>query len=293
MISTPIPQADLLPPVPPLGVSAVIDILAVAFIIYQVLLIVRGTRAAHVLLGILAVVITYEIALRAGLEALRALLASLAPYTAIAIIVLFQSEIRRTLARLGRRRLLGGYGRPPYTDEILLALSSLAKDQIGALIVLERDIGLRTFVESGVRLDAQISRDLLLSIFRPGTALHDGAVIIQKERLAAAACFLPLSVNPTVPGKLGTRHRAGIGITEETDCLSIIVSEETGLISVAAFGEIERGVTIHRVDERIYQHFGVSRKALAGTTASIAKMPAQMPGNAPANGESAPADHLR
>jgi diadenylate cyclase len=161
----------------------------------------------------------------------------------------------------------------------------LAKDQIGALIVLERDIGLRTFVESGVRLDAQISRDLLLSIFRQGTALHDGAVIVQKERLAAAACFLPLSVNPTVPGKLGTRHRAGIGITEETDCMAIIVSEETGLISVAAFGEIERGVTIHRVDERIYGHFGVSRQTVTGSGAALAKMPAhvssQIPQNAP------------
>src|SRR5580698_8458419 len=187
--------AEFLFPIPRLTVAAVIDILAVAFVIYQLLEIVRGTRAAHILVGILAVVITYEVALRTGLEALRSLLASLVPYTAIAVIVLFQSEIRRTLARLGRRRLFGGYRRPPYTDEILLALSSLAKDQIGALIVLERDIGLRTFVESGVRLDAQISRDLLLSIFKPGTALHDGAVIIQKDRIAAAACFLPLSTS--------------------------------------------------------------------------------------------------
>jgi diadenylate cyclase len=131
---------------------------------------------------------------------------------------------------------------------------------VGALIVLERDIGLRTFIESGVRLDATISRDLLLSIFQPNTALHDGAVIIQKERLAAAACFLPLSVNPAVSTNLGTRHRAAIGITEETDCLTLVVSEETGALSVAAFGDLERGVTIQRVDERISQHFGASRK---------------------------------
>jgi diadenylate cyclase len=246
--------------IPTLSVTAVIDILAVAFLIYQLLLIIRGTRAAHILAGILAVVATYEIALRTGLEALRSILASLAPYTAIAIIVLFQSEIRRTLARLGRKRLFGGYRRPESTDEILLALSSLARDRTGALIVLERDIGLRTFIESGVRLDSHISRDLLLSIFLPGTALHDGSVIVQKDRIAAAACFLPLSVNPAVSTKMGTRHRAGIGITEETDCLALIVSEETGLISVAAFGEIETGVTIERVDERINQHFGVARK---------------------------------
>jgi diadenylate cyclase len=254
--------AEFVLAIPTLTVTAVIDILAVAFVIYQLLEIVRGTRAAHILVGILAVVITYEVALRTGLEALRSLLASLAPYTAIAIIVLFQSEIRRTLARLGRKRLFGGYRRPESTAEILLALSSLAREQTGALIVMERDIGLRTFIESGVRLDSAISRDLLLSIFLPGTALHDGSVIIQKDRIAAAACFLPLSVNPAFSTKTGTRHRAGIGITEETDCLALIVSEETGLISVAAFGDIETGVTIERVDERIQQHFGVQQSKI-------------------------------
>jgi diadenylate cyclase len=252
--------AAVLFPIPTLTITAVIDIVAVAFVIYQLLLIVRGTRAAHILVGILAVVLTYEIALRTGLEALRSLLASLAPYTAIAIIVLFQSEIRRTLARLGRKRLFGGYRSPESTAEILLALGSLSRERTGALIVLERDIGLRTFIESGVRLDSHISRDLLLSIFLPRSALHDGAVIVQKDSIAAAACFLPLSVNPAFSTKTGTRHRAGIGITEETDCLSIIASEETGLISVAAFGDIESGLTIEQVDERIHQHFGAQRK---------------------------------
>jgi len=238
----------------------VLDILAVWFLIYQLLQIIRGTRAAHILTGILTVVIVYQLAVYMNLEALRSILQSLAPYTAIAIIVLFQSEIRRTLARVGRKQFFGGYRRPESTDEILLALTSLSADKVGALIVLERDIGLRTFVESGVPLDAAISRDILLSIFQPNTALHDGAVIIQKDRLAAAACFLPLSVNPAVSTKLGTRHRAAIGITEETDCLALVVSEETGGLSVAAFGDLERGVTIQRVDERISQHFGASRK---------------------------------
>lgn len=277
--------------IPKLTIRAVVDILAVAFIIYQLLLIVRGTRAAHILAGILAVFIAYEIALRTGLEALRAVLASLAPYTAIAIIVLFQSEIRRTLARLGRRRLFGGYRRPESTDEILLALSSLSRDHTGALIILERDIGLRTFIESGVRLESLISRDLLLSIFLPGTALHDGSVIVQKDRIAAAACFLPLSVNPAVASNVGTRHRAGIGITEETDCLALIVSEETGQISVAAFGEIETGVTTERVDERINLHFGV-----AARTNPSSRPPAQPPmqglsqGNAPPANRKAPVE---
>jgi diadenylate cyclase len=233
--------------------------------------IVRGTRAAHILIGIVAIAAVYQIAVRAHLEALRSLLSSLAPYSAIAIIVLFQSEIRRTLAKLGRKRLFGGYQRPESTDEILLALTSMSRDRVGALIVLERDIGLRTFVESGVRLDSEISRDLLLSIFLPGTALHDGAVIIQKERIAAAACFLPLSVNPAVSSKLGTRHRAAIGITEETDCMALIVSEESGLISVATFGNLERGLTIERVDERINQHFNVSRRKRAAIPASATR----------------------
>src|SRR5580698_386938 len=260
--------------IPRLTITAAIDILAVAVIIYQVLQIVRGTRAAHILVGILTVFVAYQIALRTGLEALRALLASLAPYTAIAIIVLFQSEIRRTLARLGRKRLFGGYARPESTDEILLALSALSRDQTGGLIVIERDIGLRTFIESGVRLDSQISRDLLLSIFLQGTALHDGAVIVQKDRIAAAACFLPLSVSPAVASTMGTRHRAGIGITEETDCLSLIVSEETGKISIASFGEIESDVTVERVDERISLHFGVAsdqKPALSRATAPLSK----------------------
>ncbi len=255
--------------IPKPGLIGLLDILAVAVVIYQLLQIVRGTRAAHVLTGIVAVASIYQVAVLLHLEALRSLISSLAPYSAIAIIVLFQSEIRRTLARLGRRRLLGGFQRPESTDEILLALASMSRDRVGALIVLERDIGLRTFIESGVRLDSQISRDLLLSIFHNGTALHDGAVIIQKDRISAAACFLPLSVNPAVSTKMGTRHRAGIGITEETDCLSLIVSEETGAISMACFGNLERDVTIERVDERIYEHFGVSRRTAVGVTRTV------------------------
>src|SRR5262249_7589473 len=135
----------------------------------------------------------------------------------------------------------------------------LAARKIGALIILERDIGLRTFIESGVRLDALISRDLLLSIFTPGLPLHDGAVIVQKDRIAGAACFLPLTTNPQLSGKLGTRHRAAIGITEETDCLSLVVSEETGRISVASFGDLVQGLTVPETLELIHRHFEVLR----------------------------------
>ena len=251
---------SLLISLPSLTVTGAIDILVVAFLIYQGLLIVKGTRAAHILVGILMLVALYVVALWVGLEAVRSVLSFIVPYIALAVIVLFQSEIRRTLARMGRKRWLArGYQRPEFTEDLLIAARRLAADKIGALIVLERDIGLRTFIESGVRLDASLSSDLLLAIFYPGAALHDGAAIVQRDRIAAAACFLPLTTNPAIASNFGTRHRAAIGITEETDCLALIVSEETGRISVAAFGEMESGLSLSEVDERICRHFGVRR----------------------------------
>jgi diadenylate cyclase len=254
----------LLSSLPNLDLTAVVDVLVVAFLVYEALMVVRGTRAGHILLGILIMVLLYLGAVWAGLEALRAVLSFIVPYLGLAIIVLFQSEIRRTLARLGRKRWFGlgsGYRPLASVDEIMLAVEELAADRTGALIVLERDIGLRTFVESGVRLDARISRDLLLSIFQVGLPLHDGAVIVQNDRIAAAACFLPLTTNPIFRSELGTRHRASVGITEETDCLSLVVSEETGRISVAAEGKLAQGLTIAEVEQRISLHFGVPKPA--------------------------------
>jgi len=258
--SNSIEALPLLISLPSLRITDAIDILVVAFLIYQGLLIVKGTRAAHILVGILMLVALYVVALWVGLEAVRSVLSFIVPYIALAVIVLFQSEIRRTLARMGRKRWFArGYQRPEFTEDLLIAARRLAADKTGALIVLERDIGLRTFIESGVRLDASLSSDLLLAIFYPGAALHDGAAIVQRDRIAAAACFLPLTTNPAIASNFGTRHRAAIGITEETDCLSLIVSEETGRISVAAFGEMESGLSLGEVDERICRHFGVRR----------------------------------
>ncbi len=253
---------DQLGSLPPLSWTAAIDIFVVAILIYQLLLVVRGTRAAAILLGIAMVGGLYGLSIVANLEAVRLLLSYLIPYAPIAVIILFQSEIRRTLARMGRRRYLffgGNLGRLESLDEILLALKLLSSEQTGALIVLERDIGLRTFVESGVGLDSVISRDLICTIFMNGTALHDGAIIVQKDRIAAAACFLPLTVNPALSGELGTRHRAAIGITEEADCLSLIVSEETGWISIAAFGVLHQDLSIPQVEEFVNHHFGVAK----------------------------------
>ncbi|MCC7173615.1 MAG: TIGR00159 family protein [Bryobacterales bacterium] len=242
-----------------LGPAAVVDILLFAFLLYNFVMLVRGRRAAQVLAGVLMMVGLYLLSVVAGLHLLRSFLALLLPYTPLALIVIFQSEIRRALIRMGRRRWLGFGGRLQRlesADEILLALRRLRRLSIGALIVLERDTGLRTFTESGVPLDARLSRDLLLAIFRPGGELHDGAAIIQRDKIAAAACFLPLSLNPTLPRSLGTRHRAAIGITEETDCLALVVSEQTGALSVASFGEIEQNVTLRRAAEIMATHFG-------------------------------------
>jgi diadenylate cyclase len=253
---------EIMPSLPKLTLMGAVDILVVAFLIYELILIVRGTRAAHILAGILALIVIYNFSRWLRLDLLHSILSYAMPYMAVAVIVLFQSEIRRTLARIGRKRLIGRpFRRRESTEEILLALSRLSSEKTGALIVIERDIGLRTFIESGVRLDAHISRDLLLSIFRKDGALHDGAVIVQKDRISAAACFLPLSMNPALSRKLGTRHRAAIGITEETDCLAIIVSEEHGRISIAAFGEIDLDLSPEQVGQRIARHFGGSRRA--------------------------------
>jgi diadenylate cyclase len=249
--------APAMPTLPSLTITSVIDILLVAYLIYQFLMMVRGRRAAPILAGITLLAAVYLISVWMRLELLRTILATLAPYTAFALIVMFQSELRRWLARLGRTQFLGLGGRlqrREITQEILLAVAQMSQNSTGALIVIERDIGLRTFVESGVMLDAVVSRDLLLAIFEPGGALHDGAVIIQRDRIIAAACFLPLTMNPVMIEQLGTRHRAAIGITEEADCLSIIVSEETGRISIAAFGEIEFDVTLKRLEERLTSH---------------------------------------
>jgi len=240
-----------LPELPPLTLTAAIDIVIVAALIYQFLLIIRGRRAVHVLLGLCVLALIYALAMWAKLDMLRTILATLAPYTPIALIVMFQAELRRALARLGRRPFLGvsQLERRELSQEVVLAVSRLSQNKVGALIVLERKIGLRTFVESGVNLDAAVSRDLLCSIFHPGGALHDGAVIIQGDRITAAACFLPLSTNPLLLSELGTRHRAALGISEESDCIAVVVSEETGKVSVAAFGEIEIDVSLERVEQ--------------------------------------------
>src|ERR1700677_4591562 len=230
----------------------VIDILLVALIIYEVLVMIRGTRAAPMLAGLAAVAAAFYLARIGELTTLNWLVSRLLPYVIFALIVVFQSEIRHVLADLGRRLSFRGSSADGDSyDDIVLAANLFSQHQTGALIVIEREIGLRTHVESGVPLDARLSYDLLATIFRPSAPLHDGAVIVQNDRIAAAACFLPLSMNPVLSTQLGTRHRAGIGVTEETDAIAVIVSEETGSISLAVSGKIERDLSVDQLRGRL------------------------------------------
>ncbi len=240
--------------IPQFSMISVIDILVVAFLIYEFLKLIKGTRAIPMLVAVVLLIVAFWLAHIEQLRTVDWLITTLFPYAIFALIVDFGAEIRHALARLGRRlsAARGGVfdGTDSYED-IVLAADHFAQAGTGALIVIEREIGLRTFIESGVPLDANLSYDLLITIFRPSAPLHDGAVIVQKGRIAAAACFLPLSMNPVLSTQFGTRHRAAIGITEETDAISVVVSEETAAISIAVGGAIERDITVEYLRERL------------------------------------------
>jgi diadenylate cyclase len=238
---------------PHLTVISAIDILVVAFVIYEFLALIKGTRAALILVGVTVIALSVYFLRLEGLVTLTWVVNRVRPYALIALVVVFAPEIREALARLGRRLTMtraSGSESDAY-DDIVLAANLFSQNQTGALMVIEREIGLRTYVESGVALEARLSYDLLATIFRPSAPLHDGAVIVHGDRVAAAACFLPLSMNPVLSTQLGTRHRAGIGITEETDAIAVIVSEETGSISLAVAGSIERDLTVDQLRERM------------------------------------------
>jgi len=238
---------------PHLSLISVVDIVLVAVIIYELLALIKGTRASLMLVGVAALALAFYLSRLGELTTLNWLMSTLLPYTVFALIVVFAAEIRQALTRLGRSLALsrGNPAEADAYDDIVLAANLFCQNQTGALMVIEREIGLRTYIESGVPLDAQISYDLLATIFRPSAPLHDGAVIIQGDRIAAAACFLPLSMNPVLSTQLGTRHRAGIGVTEETDAIAVIVSEETGSISLAVAGKIERDLSVEQLRARM------------------------------------------
>jgi diadenylate cyclase len=230
-----------------------VDVALVFLLVYGLLRLIRGTRAAPMAAGIGGLALLYWAAARYDLATLEFLLRPAPVYVGVAIIVLFQNEIRQALISFGNRfrmpfliRHRGQFGEGVY-DEIVLAATTLASTKTGALIVVERGVNLRNVIEGGVKMDAELSYDLLVTIFNPATPLHDGAVVIRGHRVAAAACFLPLTLNPMLSKDLGTRHRAAIGITEDTDAVAVVVSEETGLISFVQAGRIRRGLDATRL----------------------------------------------
>jgi len=255
-----------LAPLSRLDFRAVLDILIIATLMYYLLRLLQGTRAVQMLVAIAVLFLFYRGAQWARLEMAEWLLTTMLPYVAIALIVLFQPEIRRALSRAGRNLSVmkfASHNPKSMYDDIVMASEYFSRNRIGSLIVVERQAGLRTYIESGIPLDAKLSYDLLVSIFQPDSTLHDGAVIIEGSRLAAAGCFLPLSLNPMISKQMGTRHRAAIGVTEDSDCLVVIVSEETGWISVASSGAIETNLTPEELSDRLREIVSRRRTTMA------------------------------
>ncbi len=241
---------------------AIVDIAIVSFLIYQVILLIRGTRAVQVLLGLSFLFGTFILSERLGLVTLHWILNNFLSSLVLVVIILFQQDIRRGLARFGKTPFFsrgGGIEQTQNVEDIVKACVSLCSRRIGGLIVLEREMGLNEYLEIGTALDAKISREIIISIFQPTSPLHDGAIIIQKGRITAGGCFLPLSGSPDVDRDFGTRHRAAIGLTEETDAVVIVISEEGGSLSLVIGGRINRDLDANAL-RQILQGIFLSKK---------------------------------
>jgi diadenylate cyclase len=250
-----------------LGIA--VDILLVWFVIYKLIMVVRGTKAVQLLKGITVIVVVRMLSQYLGLSTLQWIMDQALTWGFLAIIIIFQPEMRRALEQLGRGRFFSrggvqGEEDPEITIEaIVKATEYMAKRRIGALMSIEKETGMSDYIETGIPLNSMISSELLINIFIPNTPLHDGAVIIQRNQIAAAACYLPLSESPFISKELGTRHRAALGISEVTDSLTIIVSEETGNISAARNGEIHRGLTQDELREVLQRELQAPMKAVS------------------------------
>jgi len=235
-----------------------LDIFILALLIYQLLLLIRGTRSVNILLAMAVLVLVYVMTGPGlfELNAVHSVLGNLLLYVPLAVLILFQQQIRQALANLGSSPLsafLPKRVEHRLIDEVTLAAAALSSKRVGALIVIGRDMGLRTFCETGIALDALVSYDLMMNIFIRRPALHDGAVVIEGGRIKAASCFLPLTTRPSLSRSYGTRHRAAIGITEESDALAVIVSEETGGISLSVGGEIIEGLNSQTLRDHLHE----------------------------------------
>ena len=244
----------------PLRWQDLVDIGIMAFIAYHVINLVRGTRTAQMLIGFLIVLGTYLASQYFELHTLNWLLSNFLASIILVIVVIFQNDIRRALTQVGAGRSFSGEERIAQSqvlEEVVRSAVLLASKRIGALLVFERDVNLNEYIEVGTRIDARVSRELLQSIFLPVSPIHDGAVIIQQGRATAAGCFLPLTANPNVSKTLGTRHRAAIGLTEETDAVVVVVSEEEGKISLVREGRIIRDLDAGTLRSTLQQLFAI------------------------------------
>ena len=235
-----------------------IDIALLSILIYRLLLLIRGTRAVQMFVGLLTIILLSITADWLDLGGLKWLISNLKTVWVVAFLILFQPELRRGLAQIGQSRFFARLvtgTRFAVLGEIVKAVEAMAEQRIGGLIVLERTMGLRNYVETGTRLDAAVSAEILLTIFTPHTTLHDGATIIHSDRVVAAGCILPLSQNPRLSQAIGTRHRAALGLAEETDAVIVVVSEETGAISIASDGRLIRRLDAGTLRSELSQRF--------------------------------------
>ena len=246
------------------SIWSLVDILLIALIIYQMFILLKGTHAAQMLTGITVVVVSASaLSAIAPLTALNWLVSKFYPSFIVIIVILFQDEFRRMLRKLGKRSFMLGVVKPFAIQELMQiseAVSILAQRHIGALIVIERDIVLNQYIEVGVTIDARISKDLIISIFQPASPIHDGAITVRGERITAAGCFLPLTRQTEISPDLGTRHRAALGISQETDAAVIVVSEEKGSISWVADGKVTRDINLVALEYRLEEVFSEQQR---------------------------------
>jgi diadenylate cyclase len=230
--------------------AMIVDVLLVWYVIYKLIMVIKGTKAVQLLKGIFVILLVKVVSDFSGLKTLSWITEQTITWGFLAIIIIFQPELRRALEQLGRGKFFSRTNgqeddeREKGVEAIVKATDYMAKRRIGALISIERETGMSDYIETGIPLHAKISSELLINIFIPNTPLHDGAVIIQKNNVAAAACYLPLSESPFISKELGTRHRAALGISEVTDSVTVIVSEETGSISLTKNGELHRDLNL-------------------------------------------------
>ncbi|OEH92610.1 diadenylate cyclase CdaA [Bacillus solimangrovi] len=251
--------------------GAIIDILLVSYVIYKLIMIIRGTKAVQLLKGIFVIIGVWFISSFFGLTTLQWLMNQALTWGFLAIIIIFQPELRRALEQLGRGRIFARSGvfdeedTVNSIDEILKAVDYMAKRRIGALVTIERATGMGDYIETGIPLHAKISSQLLINIFIPNTPLHDGAVILKQNEIQAAACYLPLSESPFISKELGTRHRAALGISEVTDGVTIIVSEETGHVSLTKNAELHRELDSNTLHEMLLKELSGATKSTSST----------------------------